>query len=524
MRRHLLFLQRFRPGRGVIMKCFGLRGAWFLVCAAISALMAFSAVAAGTATGPAYAPSRVIVKLKPALPRTDADAVRSTLSAHVSTRLKNIDAEVWDIGALAVADAVKRLEHDPRVEFVEPDYIVHATAVFPDDPKFPLQWYLHNSGQPAGKADADIDAPEAWTSTPGAPVLVGVIDSGVDLDHEDLKNSIFTNTREIPANGIDDDGNGYVDDVHGWNFVFGNNDPQDDNGHGTHVSGIIAAPGNNGIGMAGVCWSARVIPLKFLNASGSGPTSSAILALQYAQRMGARLVNLSWGGFVYSTALRAALVDAGNHGMMCVAASGNEGRDASLYPLYPAGYALDNIVSVASTDRSDGLSSFSDYGLNVDLAAPGSDIVSAIPGNRYFRTSGTSMACAVVSGAACLLWSRAPFMTDMDMKAALLASVDKLPGFDGKIKSGGRLNLQRLMSGVDGVAPAPVTTLAVDGAASNAVRLAWVATGDDGVTGIASAYELRYATVPISANNFSSAKLAAGVSRRCCRAPRSRSK
>ena len=493
------------------MKYLLLRGVFLLGVLGTGSALAASAPSPSSPPAPSsasYAPHRVIVKLRPALARTDADAVRSSLSARVRAQLPGIDAEVWDVGALPVADAMQRLKNDPRVEFAEPDYIVHATAVFPSDPQFSQEWYMHNAGQSGGKVDADIDAPEAWTTTPGAPVLIGVIDTGIDMGHQDLKNSIYTNPNEIPGNNIDDDGNGYVDDVHGWDFLHGNNHPQDDNGHGTHVSGIIAAPGNDGVGMAGVCWSARVIPLKFLDLYGNGATSDAILALQYAVRMGVRVVNMSWGGAFYSQALRAALIDARDHGVLCVAASGNDGIDASVYPSYPAGYELDNMVSVASTDRADALSLFSDYGASVDLAAPGSDIVSAYPGDRYIRHSGTSMACAVVSGAACLLWSRAPYMTDTDVKAALMASVDRLPALDGRVKSGGRINLQRLVSTVDAVAPAPVTTLAVEATASNAIDLAWTASGDDGSSGTASAYELRYATTPVNASNFASSNLA----------------
>ncbi|HKW14524.1 MAG TPA: subtilase, partial [Candidatus Krumholzibacteria bacterium] len=166
-----------------------------------------------------YAPHRVIVKLKSAANATDAAALRASFAAGVHARFPGIGAEVWDVKGAAVNDAVAALQRDPRVEFAEPDYIIHASAVFPHDPQFAQQWSLYNTGQPAGKADADIDAPEAWTTTPGATVIVGVIDSGVDKNHEDLAQNIFTNPGEIAGNGKDDDGNGYIDDVHGWDFV-----------------------------------------------------------------------------------------------------------------------------------------------------------------------------------------------------------------------------------------------------------------------------------------------------------------
>jgi subtilisin family serine protease len=480
-----------------------------LLVAVLAALASAPASPPVTPSSAGYASGRIIVKLKPTLPTTDAAQVRSAFSAHVETRFSRIGTEVWDIGNVPVSEAVEKLRRDPRVEFAEPDYLVHATAVYPNDPQFSQQWSLHNSGRPSGKADADIDAPEAWTATPGAPVLIGVIDSGVEMDHEDLAGAIYTNPGEIPGNNFDDDGNGYADDVHGWDFRNGDNDPDDDNGHGTHVSGLIAAPGNNGKGVAGVCWSARVLPLKFLSAAGAGATSDAIAAIQYAIRMGVKVINASWGSFLYSNALRDAVADAADHGVLIIASSGNDTADTDLYPTYPAGYDLPNVIAVTSTDRNDGLAWFSDYGRNtVDIAAPGFDIVGTFPGNRYVRLYGTSMSTALVSGAACLLWSRAPFMTDLDMKAALFASVDKIPSLEGRMTTGGRINLQRLMSTIDTMPPAPVTSLSVQSAASNAVTLAWLASGDDGAVGKASRYEVRYSTKPITASNFNGATLA----------------
>ncbi|HET6463668.1 MAG TPA: S8 family serine peptidase, partial [Candidatus Krumholzibacteria bacterium] len=280
-------------------------------------------------------------------------------------------------------------------------------------------------------------------------------------------------------------------------------------GHGTHVSGLIAAPGNNGKGVAGVCWSARILPLKFLNAGGSGATSDAIAAIQYAIRMGVKVLNMSWGSFLYSNALRDAVADAAAHGVLIIASSGNDTADTDLYPTYPAGYDLPNVISVTSTDRNDALAWFANYGkTTVDIAAPGFDIIGTFPDNRYVRLFGSSMSTALVSGAACLLWSRAPFMTDMDVKAALYASVDKIPSLDGRVVTGGRVNLQRLMSTIDATPPAAVASLGVQSTASNAVTLAWLASGDDGAAGKASRYEVRYSTQPITANNFTGATLA----------------
>ena len=493
------------------MKRFLLSGALSagLLVAALAALASPPASPPVTPSSAGYASGRIIVKLKPALPATDAAQVRNAFSARVEKRFDRIGTEVWDIGSVPVTEAVEKLRRDPRVELVEPDYLVYATAVYPNDPQFGQQWSLQNSGRPSGKPDADMDGPEAWTATPGTPVLIGVIDSGIEFDHEDLAGVVYTNPNEIPGNNFDDDGNGYADDVHGWDFRNGDNDPNDDNGHGTHVSGLIAAPGNNGKGVAGVCWSARIVPLKFLSASGSGATSDAIAAIQYAIRLGVKVLNTSWGSFLYSNALRDAVADAADHGVLIIASSGNDTSDTDLYPTYPAGYDLPNVIAVTSTDRNDALAWFADYGRNtVDIAAPGYDIIGTFPGNRYVRLSGSSMSTALVSGAACLLWSRAPFMTDQDMKAALYASVDKLPSLEGRVTTGGRVNLQRLMSTIDTTAPAAVAGLGVQTTASNAVTLAWIASGDDGATGRASRYEIRYSTKPITAGNFAIATLA----------------
>ena len=482
------------------MKRIFLHGAW-IGCAV------FAAVSAGAAPrSVSYVPGQVIVKLKPQAGATDAAVVRAALSATVKTRFADIGAEVWDVGGVAVTDAVERLQRDPRVEFVEPNYVLHADQLFPNDPRFAEQWGLHNAGQPAGKADADIDAPEAWTGGTGGAVLIGVIDSGIELNHPDLKNNLFTNPGEIPSNGVDDDGNGYVDDVHGWDFVNDDNDPDDDSGHGTHVGGIIAASGGNAVGVTGVCWSARMLPLKFLDETGSGATSDAILAIQYAVRMGAKVANASWGSFFYSSALRAAIHEAGEHGLLLITASGNDALDNELHPHYPSDYDLDNIISVTSTDRNDALSFFADYGAqSVDLGAPGYDVLSTFPGGRYVRLAGTSMSCAFVSGAACLLWSRAPLMTAGEVKSSILASVDRLPSLAGKTVTGGRLNLRRMVSSLDAVAPAAVSNLSVEATASNSARLAWSAPGDDGANGIAARYDLRSATSPINAGNFGAA-------------------
>ncbi len=485
-----------------------LRGPIRALAAAIIVAWA-SSVAAQPDT---FVPRQLIIKFAPATSSADALALRTSVNASVKERFATIDAELWEVVGIGVPDAIGRLQRDRRIAFVEPNYIVHAVDVFPDDEHFGQQWNLHNIGQTGGTEDADIDGPEAWTYETGADVLVGVIDTGVDWQHVDLAPNIFVNPEEIPDNRVDDDANGYIDDVRGWDFVNEDNDPDDDNGHGTHVAGVIAAVGNNAVGVAGVAWSARILPLKFLSALGAGSTSDAIRAVEYATAMGARLTNNSWGGIGFSLALRSAIEAAADANILFIAGAGNAGLDNDLVPFYPAGFDVDNVIAVASTDHNDARSFFSNYGaLSVDLGAPGSDVVSTYPDDRYAIASGTSMAAPHVSGAVCLLWALSPSLTYLEATDAILSTVDVVPGLQGVTISGGRLNVARMLLALDAVAPASVIDLAVSATTSNTILLTWTASGDDGVAGTAARYDVRYATAPIDADNFASAIPAAGT-------------
>jgi subtilisin family serine protease len=459
-----------------------------------------------------FVPGQIIIKFNKSGPQTAALAMQTDLNATTKQRFESIGAELWEIKGVSVPDAVSRYKNDPRVAFVEPNYIVHTDDVFPNDPRFPEMWALHNIGQTGGTPDADIDAPEAWSIGTGGTVLVGIIDTGVDWHHPDLAANIFTNPGEIPANGVDDDGNGYVDDIHGWDFINNDNDPYDDNRHGTHVAGTIAAVGNDSLGVVGVSWSARILPIKFLDSEGYGSNADAILAVEYATRMGVRLTSNSWGGGGFSTALRDAIEEAGNQGILFIVAAGNDSGDNDDYPQYPASYDLDNIIAVASTDHTDALSWFSNYGLeSVDVGAPGSDILSTFPNNSYGTLSGTSMATPHVSGAVSLVWAAAPTMTALEVKNAILSTVDPIPALAGRVVSGGRLNVNNLLASLDDVPPASVKNLAVQSTGSNSARLTWTATGDDSELGTATVYDLRYSKSGIYADNFNAAPRAAGT-------------
>ncbi len=352
---------------------------------------------------------------------------------------------------MSVDEALAILKQDSDVEVAEPNYEVSIAAT-PNDPRYSELWNMHNIAQTGGTPDADIDGPEAWDITTGdGNVIIGVIDTGVDYTHEDLKDNMWTNPGEIPGNGIDDDGNGYVDDVYGYDFVNNDGDPMDDHGHGTHVAGTIAGVGDNNIGVVGVNWNAKIAGIKFLSARGSGSTAGAINSIVYANNNGIRITNNSWGGGPFSQAL----LDAINAGGLFVAAAGNASNNTDNVSFYPAAYTSDNIISVAATDHNDALASFSNYGLtSVDLAAPGVRILSTVPygscplcnSSGYEWLQGTSMAAPHVAGAAALMQSVIPQSTTAQLKTWIMDSVDPIAALNGRMVTGGRLNLNELLS------------------------------------------------------------------------------
>ena len=275
---------------------------------------------------------------------------------------------------------------------------------------------------------------------------MGLIDTGVDYTHPDLAANIWTNPGEVPDDGLDNDGNGYVDDFYGWDFANGDNDPFDDNGHGTHVAGTLAAVGSNGIGVTGVSWNTKIMPLKFLDATGVGTTAGAVAALSYATAMCQRGVNIrmtnnSWGGGAYSQALADAIEASAQCNMLFIASVGNTNTNTDLTPSYPASYEIDNVIAVAASNDEDNKAAFSDYGAtSVDLAAPGVGILSTVPGGQYAVKSGTSMSVPHVSGVAALAWSTRPTANYQEIRSALLDGVDHVTSLSTLTSSGGRLN------------------------------------------------------------------------------------
>lgn len=343
---------------------------------------------------------------------------------------------------VTVDEALAALRANPDVAYAQPNYRYQLTEV-PDDPRLGELWGLHNTGQQGGVVDADIDAPEAWSFTPGSRgVVIGVVDSGVDYTHPDLAANMWTNPGEIAGNGLDDDGNGFVDDVHGVDVFAGDGDPMDDDGHGTHCAGSIGAVGGNGVGVSGVNQQVSIMALRF-----GLDDDNAIAAIDYALAQRAAGVNLrvlsnSWGGDGESQALREAIAAAGAADILFVAGAGNgSGTNIDNQPFFPASYDLPNVVSVAATTRFDTLASFSNIGpMSVDLGAPGQAILSTQPGQRYRVASGTSMATPHVAGAAALALSLDGSLDNAELKALLLDTGDPLPALEGGTVSGRRLN------------------------------------------------------------------------------------
>ena len=312
-----------------------------------------------------------------------------------------------------LAAALEVLKSDSQVQYAEPNYVLHALDDgIPNDPDFEKSWGLRNTGQadPGGFRDLPEQMSMSflfWKEgvVGSRKVIVAVLDTGIEWDHPDIRANLYTNPGEIAGNGVDDDHNGFVDDIHGWNFYDDNNNSTDDNGHGTHCAGIIGAVGDNGIGVAGINWSVSLMPVKFLGSDGSGNLDKAIDALNYARMMKVNVINSSWGGGVYSQAMHDAIQEAGSAGILFVAAAGNDAQDHDTTPSYPANYDMDNLVSVAATDNRDRLAYFSDYGSNtIQLAAPGMHIWSTVKGGQYAVKSGTSMAAPFVSGVAALFY------------------------------------------------------------------------------------------------------------------------
>ena len=426
-------------------------------------------------TGQKYVKDRVIVRFK-----SQKNADSSLSQEKIRMAHANVGAKVEEdfrIGGVAglqlvqlpngtdVQSAITAYESNPDVLYAEPDYVLSILPdqtgpiindvnfanilSIPNDPYFAdNQWSFNNTGQTGGTPGADIDAPGAWNISTGSNnVIVAVIDTGVLYTHSDLSANIWNNTDEIPDDGIDNDHNGYIDDIRGWNFINNTSDPIDDNQHGTHVSGTIGAVGNNAIGVAGVNWHVQIMPLKAFDETGSGGTFDAIKAIDYANANGASVISNSWGGGSYSQSLEDA-INASPAVVVCAAGNSESNNDGN--PMYPASYSSPHIIAVAATDNNDILVTLPEYGwgsnygaTSVDLAAPGTNIWSTYLNGNYASMSGTSMATPHVSGVAALVKSVNQSLTAVQIKNIILSTVDVKSSLTGKVSTGGRLNAYR---------------------------------------------------------------------------------
>jgi len=374
-----------------------------------------------------FAPGEVLVRFQRGVSPQTASALAGAYQAQVVESIPRLS--VWRLRVKPGREqAIARsLEALPQVLYAEPNYLAWALADPPDDPLYRLQWNLDK-----------VQALDAWQITRGDPSMpIAIIDTGIDLSHPDLAEKLWVNPGEIPGNGLDDDGNGYVDDVHGYDFTNKDGEPADDHGHGTHVSGIAAAATDNGLGVAGMAPANPLMALKVMSSSGDGTYFDVAQGIDYALAHGARLLNLSLGGIDASDVLSDAVQTATTAGAILVAAAGNCGSgctfDGQYYvnPLYyPAAY--EEVLAVGATNSSDVIASFSEHHPYVDVCAPGVDVYSTYSGGTYRYLAGTSMSTPHVTGLAALLWAADPSLTRKEVAERIVENARDLgaPGKD----------------------------------------------------------------------------------------------
>lgn len=392
-------------------------------------------------------PGEYVVRMKPSVREMSTTQISRTLGAFVKETIPSQNIVVVKRAHFESAEsAVKVLAQNPLVDIAEPNYIYRANKLS-NDPMMESLWGLKNVGQrdpkgQVGVAGVDIGAEQAWDITTGDPNLViAVIDTGVDYNHPDLKDNLWVNHAEANGQpGVDDDGNGVIDDIHGYNAITNSGNATDDQGHGSHCAGTIGAKGDNGVGIVGVVWQAKIMSVKFLSASGSGSLADAIKAIDYATKMGAKVMSNSWGGGGFSQTLLDSIKRSHEAGALFVAAAGNENNNNDTRASYPATYDVANIISVAAIDNKGAKASFSSYGKRtVHLGAPGVNVWSST-GGGYQSFSGTSMATPHVSGVAALVWGHEPNLTALQVKERLLATAKPIASMKGKTRTGAMVN------------------------------------------------------------------------------------
>jgi thermitase len=400
-----------------------------LALAAAAAALTLPAGAA-RAANPAVS-NQLIVGFKSGVSSSDQKSLLSNAGGKFKRRFTGVrGGSIRPHSRVALSSLRKRLEASSNVKFVEPDAIMQTSAT-PNDPMFPQQYGYQN-----------ISAEQAWDGKQSCS-KVAVLDTGTYYTHPDLEGNVWHNPDEIKDNGKDDDKNGWVDDYYGVNIVKGQGSGKDDNGHGTHVSGIIGARTNNGLGVAGICWKASIVPVKFMDSDGKGSTSDAITGIDYAVKRGVKVINCSFGTSSNPQSLQDEIDYAKEKGVLIVVAAGNDGRNIDNFPEYPAADSSGNVLTVAATTQFDQLAGFSNFGPNdVDLGAPGNNILSTYPSDGYKDLDGTSMAAPYVAGTAGLLRAANSDASYSEIKSAIRDHVDVVPALEGRVKSNGRLNVE----------------------------------------------------------------------------------
>ncbi|NJM10273.1 MAG: S8 family serine peptidase [Bdellovibrionaceae bacterium] len=400
-----------------------------------------------------YVPGEVIVRLKgdPGSPESFAFLGKATYSKAMSMKESWTEMNMYHFTlskGQSVETTVQDLKADPNVLYAEPNYIFTKlrTPVYSSlSALAKLKPWLFSHRKCTWRPGAPLGVQSVWITSaiPAVKPVVAVIDTGLDINHFVIQDTqaLWINEDEIAGNGIDDDGNGYVDDRNGWNFVDGNGNMHDDDGHGTHVSGVILSVDQNIYATPRRESKIRIMPLKFLNGNGVGTTSNAIRAVYYAVNNGAKVLNNSWGGPTYSAALHEAVAYTYAQGAIFVAAAGNAGQNNDSTPMYPASYDVPNVMSIAATTDFDYLAWFSNFGVStVDLGSPGVEILSIVPNNSFGTSNGTSMATPFVSGTAAQMKVEAPNMLGYQLKSIMLSQYNNVSQLAGKVVTAGRLN------------------------------------------------------------------------------------
>lgn len=382
-------------------------------------------------------PGEYLVKMRSPIAedKMSMDLLSNQLGAHVKSTIPGMQIVVVQRPVFETMDSAKNsMLMNADVEYVEPNYIYRINRT-PNDPMLGQLWGLNNTTNPG----IDVNALKAWdVETGSGDVVVAVIDTGINYNHPDLRDNMWINTAEANGlPGVDDDGNGVVDDIYGFNAHNLSGDPMDDNGHGTHCAGTIGARGDDGQGIVGVAWNVKLMGIKFLTASGGGTLEGAVRGIDYANRMGAKILSNSWGGGGFSQALYDVILRSHENGSIFVAAAGNSRADNDARPAYPATYDIPNVISVAAIDEAGKLASFSSYGrTKVHVAAPGVNIVSSLR-NAYGSMSGTSMATPHVSGVAALMVSNNPALTNVDVRERLVATSRPVAAMRNRVLANG---------------------------------------------------------------------------------------